>query len=209
VNHLMDDSKEQIDDILKNTKKLSEELIELCPGPVNLEPDSPFYASFQSQFQNLRPVFPRYLSLWRRFAFTLEGLAHDQKCASTTCRRFHRTPRLCMGCGFVRFCSRYCQKQAWRHAEVPHRDICFLLAKARTSINIPSQGLLTDLLSRRSIPASKFFEPLANMVFDHFRALTELELKNLGPYHLRPDTLTLMLSFRLNLEESMISLSFQ
>ncbi|TFY57639.1 hypothetical protein EVJ58_g6906 [Rhodofomes roseus] len=30
----------------------------------------------------------------------------------------------CAGCGLLRFCSRACQKKAWKHAKLPHKAVC-------------------------------------------------------------------------------------
>jgi hypothetical protein len=35
--------------------------------------------------------------------------------------------QICTGCKMAGYCSRTCQRSAWRHAKVPHRDVCSAL----------------------------------------------------------------------------------
>lgn len=54
-------------------------------------------------------------------------LCGNPKCAATKLSRGGWSMRVCSGCQCVCFCSRACQKSAWKHAAAPHREVCSIL----------------------------------------------------------------------------------
>ncbi|KAH9918019.1 uncharacterized protein B0H18DRAFT_1123290 [Fomitopsis serialis] len=43
----------------------------------------------------------------------------------------------CSGCSVLRYCSRPCQSRAWKHATVPHKDVCMKLRVLRERTHLP------------------------------------------------------------------------
>jgi hypothetical protein len=67
-------------------------------------------------------------SPWMELMQRLVCLQQDDSCASPECRRVDVTSlrdlAYCGGCRLVLYCSRLCQKTAWTHPQVPHREVC-------------------------------------------------------------------------------------
>ncbi|TFY56390.1 hypothetical protein EVJ58_g7677 [Rhodofomes roseus] len=55
-----------------------------------------------------------------------------------------RTFARCAGCGVPRYCSRECQKLAWKHAVFPHKDVCTKLRVLKERTNLPKDRVLTQ-----------------------------------------------------------------
>jgi hypothetical protein len=66
---------------------------------------------------------------WQHRCWGPECLRTANECG----RRF----RACSGCMLAEYCSRSCQRNAWRHPEAPHRDVCSTLVLFRTFRNLP------------------------------------------------------------------------
>jgi hypothetical protein len=75
------------------------------------------------------------------FGRSLTYLAYDQKCRRVGCRRTAadtgRKLPFCVGCRRFQYCSRDCQKKAWRDSKVPHRDLCSSVAILCTTFLMP------------------------------------------------------------------------
>ncbi|TFY56389.1 hypothetical protein EVJ58_g7676 [Rhodofomes roseus] len=66
-----------------------------------------------------------------------------------------RTFARCAGCGIPRYCSRECQKLAWKHGTFPHKDVCAKLRMLRDRKNLPKDQALTKNLRMPFINACK------------------------------------------------------
>ncbi|KAH9914708.1 uncharacterized protein B0H18DRAFT_123831 [Fomitopsis serialis] len=83
-------------------------------------------------------------NIWQGFAW----LSKLRRCCAPECPEtfasFQRTFPRCAGCGVPRYCSRNCQKRAWKHITFPHKDVC---AKLRTLRERTNLGLKDRFLS--------------------------------------------------------------
>lgn len=52
--------------------------------------------------------------------------------------------RFCTGCGRASYCSNKCQKSAWKHADLPHKQVCRLLSSMVKAEIIPFNASLDD-----------------------------------------------------------------
>ncbi|KAH9835657.1 uncharacterized protein C8Q71DRAFT_89855 [Rhodofomes roseus] len=50
----------------------------------------------------------------------------------------------CAGCGVLRYCSRECQKSAWRNTRTPHKDVCPKLRVVRERTKLPREPRVPD-----------------------------------------------------------------
>lgn len=75
----------------------------------------------------------------RQMTAVEELLRSNRSCARRGCTRDYMTVRhgldACAGCSCVFYCSRSCQKKAWRDAESPHKEVCKIMKE------IVSEGL--------------------------------------------------------------------
>jgi hypothetical protein len=93
-------------------KSLREELVPVCWGP------------------------------WPRLLQTLHDLRHVRHCTAPGCDGSGPVRlRYCTGCLRLPYCSRECQRKAWRHT-VAHRDICSTLRTICTQFNLTRKGAL-------------------------------------------------------------------
>jgi hypothetical protein len=78
--------------------------------------------------------------LWLLMLDGINTLMLDGQCVSPDCSRTYSNwwPfKWCGGCRRVKFCSRRCQKAAWNHPVVPHRQTCLRLRSACLKYDIP------------------------------------------------------------------------
>ncbi|KAH9919929.1 uncharacterized protein B0H18DRAFT_1213604 [Fomitopsis serialis] len=80
---------------------------------------------------------------WEGFAW----LSTIRRCCAPGCPKTfasaQRTFARCAGCGVPRYCSRECQKHAWKDAAFPHKDVCAKLRafKERTNLGMKDHAL--------------------------------------------------------------------
>jgi ferredoxin len=130
---------------------------------------------------------------WARFVDNLNYRHIRQRCSAPGC---NLTPELrklafryCTGCGRIPYCSRACQKQAWRSKDnagqrkLPeHRDVCGLIRDICSRYNVPR----LDLSKLRNgeipcVPAPVLSEKemqSVGAINDHFAALTTHQLQS-------------------------------
>jgi hypothetical protein len=58
-----------------------------------------------------------------------------------------RKMRFCSGCTRMRYCSRACQKAAWRHSSLPHRAVCASFRMLRDELGVNKRGRAEPALS--------------------------------------------------------------
>jgi hypothetical protein len=114
---------------------------------------------------------------WSLLQEVFGRLEIEYRCASPDCTRtlyfgdshFQR----CNGCRRVLYCSRACQKHAWTHAAVPHRQICSLIRHVCFVYKIPRKTYgKTSKIAPLNLDERK-----VDLLVQHFEARTRYELK--------------------------------
>ncbi|KAH9919934.1 uncharacterized protein B0H18DRAFT_1026273, partial [Fomitopsis serialis] len=78
-----------------------------------------------------------------------------------------RTFARCAGCGVLRYCSRPCQKRAWKHATLPHKGVCTKLRVLRERARLPRDQELDPRRDRQPfVEACKADEGLVALAED-------------------------------------------
>jgi hypothetical protein len=107
----------------------------------------------------------------------------NQQCSAPGCfvNVWTGSLRRCAGCERVVYCSRACQKAAWR-GRIPHRTVCKTIAALSQKLSIPKRGIheIRDL----TISSSEWPSIEANVhaIINHFDELTTLRLANAGKH---------------------------
>jgi hypothetical protein len=105
-----------------------------------------------------------------RFRYTMHHLDIAQRCAAPKCTRTRADGRLkrCSGCLRVCYCSRTCQKNAWR-GKISHRSVCSTIEHLCTALDVPEQ----EVFKWASIPVldRSVSEQSARLVVEHFDLL--------------------------------------
>jgi hypothetical protein len=126
---------------------------------------------------------------WETLLLGLYRLHNDNKCASPDCARTIASsePRfwLCGGCRRVVYCSRRCQKQAWKHPSAPHRLICGPLRSICTVNHLARNLVLSKIESRFYTEPNSFNPHEAAMIDDHLGIKTRYEMATLRVSSLR------------------------
>jgi hypothetical protein len=129
-----------------------------------------------------KPLENSRLTLWRTLVDILQYHYTRQSCAAPGCDRTTegtgRPFRYCTGCLWVPYCSRRCQKNAWRRADrVQHRDICPLIRRLRSEIRVPHVSQLRYAM--KDIPMlSQNNILMIQDIIAHFTALTMHGIEN-------------------------------
>jgi hypothetical protein len=130
----------------------------------------------------LRDSFaPPYAVPWFQFAQAISILETYQQCSAPRCSKDVWTASLqrCAGCERVVYCSRVCQKAAWR-GSVPHRNVCKTIAALSKRLNIPKR----DMAAFRSgiIPYDQWclIQLDAAAIVDHFDKLASVKAATAG-----------------------------
>jgi hypothetical protein len=118
--------------------------------------------------------------LAEQFMFLMQHLEIRQRCGAPGCVKTRADGRLrcCTGCRRVMYCSRACQKAAWRHT-IAHRDVCQAIPLLCLAMEIPEQGIFDFMKDFREgeLRTDPTHEGLYQQVLDHFAKLTSYELK--------------------------------
>jgi ferredoxin len=112
-----------------------------------------------------------------RFRFAMHRLDIAQHCAAPECTRTRADGRLkrCSGCRRVHYCSRACQRGAWR-SKIPHRDVCSKIVRLCAALKVPEKDPAewnAPAFVDRPIP-----EQSARLVVDHFDKLAASHMSN-------------------------------
>jgi len=91
------------------------------------------------------------------------------ECNGTFAAAGRSFPR-CAGCGILCYCSRECQRSAWRHVKAPHKDVCPKLRVLHERTNLP-QKEVKDRLRQPFIDVCKLDEGLRALADDCARYL--------------------------------------
>jgi hypothetical protein len=117
---------------------------------------------------------------WARLLGLLHYLEVRQQCAAPGCSYtlVDGPLRQCAGCVRVAYCSRACQKRAWKHI-IPHRSICSVLVQLQTKLQLPYHNVyLYD--APEELVYSLAWLPLADLALDHFARLVAYNMELSG-----------------------------
>jgi hypothetical protein len=120
--------------------------------------------------------------------YALLYLCQSKRCAAPACRRTFAAAgtkfRYCAGCGRTPYCSKRCQRAAWRHGTLAHRDVCAQLAMFDEATNLPRR--FSELWIRGEQPISSTCDPeldhAASAIAAHFRELHAAKFRFLSAY---------------------------
>ncbi|KAF8916757.1 hypothetical protein CPB85DRAFT_1287829 [Mucidula mucida] len=87
---------------------------------------------------------PSYSPLIMKEFFDDSDVCQAPDCMETFSTQ-NRKLKTCSGCKTVSYCSRECQVAAWKHAHVPHKPFCPVLAAYNVKIGIDWRKLSTIL----------------------------------------------------------------
>jgi hypothetical protein len=132
-------------------------------------------APFGDVIDNAPEYCDEHVVLWDRLRSALHVLVIRQRCAAPGCSHTRRDGPLqrCSGCHRVHYCSRRCQKRAWKHG-VAHRNVCGKIGEVTRGLRIRGYDVPASIVFH---PWMAALEPTARVVVDHFAKLTRAELK--------------------------------
>jgi hypothetical protein len=85
--------------------------------------------------------------------------------------------KYCAGCRVAVYCSVRCQKLAWKHETAGHRHVCRPIGDFCAKFGI-SRHFLSD--ESEPVPQDESHTQLAQIIVDHFVALTKAEMATTG-----------------------------
>jgi hypothetical protein len=111
---------------------------------------------------------------WKNFVDNICAMQLQAVCAAPECSRtteqHGRWYRACVGCRRVRYCSRMCQRKAWRRNDgLQHRDACAFIRYICTHHTVAKRGK-GGVSYARSLSAIEM--TMIDIVCKHFSALT-------------------------------------
>jgi hypothetical protein len=110
-------------------------------------------------------------NLWMCMVETITSGEWGRRCASADCPRTFADPvvfRLCGGCRRVRYCSKGCQKAAWKHHTVPHRGICAVIHHMCSTHGISRTITVVDMSALTASEPASFDRRSAHAIVYHF-----------------------------------------
>jgi hypothetical protein len=117
---------------------------------------------------------------WYQFGYSTRTLSYREHCAAPGCRKtFADCGRMsyCDYCRRVRYCSRSCQKRAWKHPAAPHRSVCDAIHKVYLALKLSKKYAGSSLAQAGKYP-KEFMHLLkdARTISDHIQAQTLWEM---------------------------------
>jgi hypothetical protein len=128
------------------------------------------------QIVNTAPEYrDQHVVLWSRLRSALHVLIIRQRCGAPGCSYTPRDGPLwrCSGCEPVHYCSRACQKRAWKRG-VAHRNVCSKIVEVTRGLKMHSYDVPAKIVFK---PWMAALESAAHLVVDHFAKLTDAELE--------------------------------
>jgi hypothetical protein len=153
--------------VLEKFGSLGGKIYDDCPDSRKKETDAALVELFD---KNSTRHFTLEVRTWLRLLQLFQHLEVRQQCAAPGCLYTLANGPLwqCAGCVRVTYCSRACQKRAWRH-DIPHRSVCSVLAELQKKLQLPYHNVLFDAPEEVTrLPYSDAWLPLANTALDHF-----------------------------------------
>jgi hypothetical protein len=140
--------------------------------------------------QSSRQIYPQDHT-WALLLGLLHYLEVWQQCAAPGCSYtlVDGPLRRCAGCVRVAYCSRACQKRAWKHA-IPHRNVCSVLAQLQKKFRPPYHNVYFWDVPEELVNSSAELA-LADSALDHFARLVKYNmeiLSELAVTRRHPDT---------------------
>jgi hypothetical protein len=128
----------------------------------------------RDHFRNMSPG--PLTQLWRGFLHNIDLLEVMQRCMAPGCAETALTSTLkrCTGCQRVRYCSRICQKAAWRHP-LSHRIVCWMLSEVCAEFFVPR----AEVRATAPTPTREHLVPFGTSVAavtTYFDALAQLRM---------------------------------
>jgi hypothetical protein len=111
---------------------------------------------------------------------TIKRLINREHCSAPGCRRMYANcGRLgfCSGCKILRYCSLGCQKTAWKHTSVPHKELCKALSFVFSKFRIGIRAKPPWQFSRPHELDSNVYTASASVI-EHFNETTRWEMMN-------------------------------
>jgi hypothetical protein len=154
------------------------EIVMDCPGQVRLDPHNAFHQLAQRQAVQRQDLERSRKQIWDTLIRVLLSLANEQCCAVPGCTATSVDARLraCAGCRRFLYCSRACQRCAWRHGAAPHREGCRAVAGLYKTYRLPDDHLRAWSVEHDVTPAGSGWVAAATLVTAHLHKLTELRL---------------------------------
>jgi hypothetical protein len=125
-------------------------------------------------------------SYFHRVLSALEYSSEGGCCGSPECTQSSldvASLRLCGGCRRVTYCSRRCQKIAWRHLTAPHRRVCDPIRRVCEENAVPRTRIKVLKLNKTSI-SERFDEMLGEHIAEHFDALVRYRMVTFSSMHI-------------------------
>jgi hypothetical protein len=108
-----------------------------------------------------------------------------RRCASPLCAKTFADGagrfRYCGGCRRAPYCSKDCQKVAWAHSDVPHRELCSALRSIYHHFCLPLKHADAMVDMALEVGLEMNLEPAARMVYSHFEALVKIQSREGSP----------------------------
>ena len=81
--------------------------------------------------------------------------------------------RACGGCKHVFYCSRTCQREAWKRQDLPHKTVCesMCIFMQRVDEQLASMPQTQSAFEEVCVSLAQRDESLARLVFDYVRVL--------------------------------------
>jgi hypothetical protein len=104
-------------------------------------------------------------------------LGSSERCAAPTCAMTVVDCRLklCMGCKIVKYCSRLCQRRAWTHSSLGHRNWCNMATVYHTEASTVEGNVQPDASDEMS-------ETDADILLSYVQQLEFMKLTTLNPH---------------------------
>jgi hypothetical protein len=173
-------SMERLATVARNWLKMGGLLLDDCPDAQSILPQLKLGDYFRKA--GLRAsTAPSHMLPWYRFTQVVAVQESNQQCSAPGCfvNVWTGSLRRCAGCERVVYCSRACQKAAWR-GPVPHRAVCNVIAELSQKLDMPKR----EMIKFRGVVISPSewppIEADVDAVNNHFDALTTLRLAHDG-----------------------------
>ncbi|EIN10210.1 hypothetical protein PUNSTDRAFT_119268 [Punctularia strigosozonata HHB-11173 SS5] len=92
---------------------------------------------YHPRILRLSSASPAWVPLLSRLEVTARQAADNPRCFGPACSETEATAgrklHVCGGCGHMTYCSKECQRRAWKDQRAPHKPICKLIQDLEAS----------------------------------------------------------------------------
>ncbi|KAJ7586393.1 hypothetical protein C8J56DRAFT_861685 [Mycena floridula] len=166
---------------MENLRYIGHQFFQLLPEPLNeisqkLAPEKPIKHSGCLEHDDIYSVVNAGVSRFLDFPYC----AHSECPESTETATSDSSFGLCAGCKVMRYCSKDCQKTAWKHPELAHGEICKDLGRFMEMRNgLMKRGLfkkhLTTKIVKKAGYQKRFTEETLLHLHRYLKALGKAE----------------------------------